>query len=252
MADPVKHGSTRYHPENVQNCASAVASVEARCTGDAGGAASAGEDYIDPITAACWNVFVGTAQPGGACTDSGECAVSGPNQTAQCEQVLASDAGAADPNDRVCYVVTEHVMPGGECDAQPKAGTYTYATCEPRVGWCDTSASRDAGISGSGTCKEYARVGDGCGIDQAAPCNPQTSYCDYGGTNTCVALLGDGASCARAPGQCEPGSYCDPSVVQCRPLPNNAGNEPLGDVSPRSCGFGPQSTGPEDAGIVLP
>jgi len=185
----------------------------------------------------------------------------------------------------VCFVDTLHVLPGAPCRSQPAMGAFETSTCEPTMGYCDTTGAPPTDPS-SGTCKAYGAIGDACGAAMLAPCDPTTSVCDFM-TQKCAALPGLGAMCTS---QCASGLYCDstggggatcaaqlPDGSSCMPggnprqcasnycqlMAGTDGGLPTGtcvglgghgtyDVSPRSCGYGPNGSGPEDAGIQPP
>lgn len=285
--DVVKHGKVIYDPSAVGACQDAIKSRESACSEDGGAAPSADAGYIDPIASACWPVLKGTVAPGGPCTSSAECQTPGPNVVAGC---AADTRPGADTSVKVCWTITEHVMPGAACRSMPKTGAFDTAQCEGSLGYCDTSnAPMDDRTAG--TCKAYANVGDSCvGMTGQTPpqCNPKTSYCDAFTSMKCVALPGTGAPCSTSNYRCAPGNYCDYTAgtsatcaaskadgSDCKTSQECASNycqttigdggiqtgtcTPTGnvshnayDVSPRTCGFGPSGSGPEDAGIVPP
>jgi hypothetical protein len=290
--DAVKHGKVVYDPNAVQKCQDAFKNREAQCTEDSGPPPGADKGFIDPITAACWPVLKGTVAPGGQCTASADCQTSGPNVSASCTtdtrpgadptvRVCFTTTLHVTPGS-ACRA-TPKVDPSGTL-------SYDTARCEPTLGYCDTSQAPTTDRA-LGNCTAYANVGDNCvgTVGMTTPqCNPTTSVCDSFNTRTCVALPQAGSPCASF--RCATGNYCDttggtgnmgtcaqskPDGSSCKSSQECAGGfcqtmvgdggittgtcasngnvaHDVYDISPRSCGFGPQGTGPEDAGIVPP
>lgn len=281
--DAVKDGKVVYDPNAVGACEAALANREALCSNDGGAPPGVDAGFIDSITAACWPVFKGTVAPGGECQRAQDCKTPGPTVLATCRNDVRP---GADPTKKVCFLTTAHVLPGNECRSQPAQGGFETSSCEATMGTCDTSNAPPSDPS-LGTCKAYAAIGDACGGVPAVYCAPTTSTCDFN-TKTCAALPGNGEACPSF--VCAPGFYCkstgggqptcnaqlpdgsscmlggDPrqcASLFCQNVPSSDGGFPTGicsgstahgtyDISPRSCGYGPNGTGDEDAGIQPP
>jgi hypothetical protein len=282
-ADAVKHGKVVYHSQNVAACSKAISAWEGQCSADAG-LTNTTPGMVDPVVAACWNVFSGIVPPGGSCIQAEDCTLNGPSDSAQCAPG-PSDGGMQGTGDLVCFLDTVQTMVGGTCTGHvvSQQPVYEVTSCSPAIGFCDTSGSSDGS---TGVCKAYAKVGDMCTGGQIQ-CDPTASYCDFQ-SGACKALGNPGDSCGNAGGGgCKTGLYCDPMSTTCmQPQPagspcttgqqcvsqfckdsiDDAGmlsgtcqdlgggnfNQSPTDISPRSCGFGPSAAGPDDAGIVPP
>jgi hypothetical protein len=287
VIDTYKHGKIVYDANSVQACEDAYKAYEAQCSADASLPASADAGYVNPITRACWPVFKGTVDPGGDCDYGLQCKSPGPEVATDC--TVPPSQGIPNPNpnaQKVCYQITMHAAPGSPCQTNLPPDVFTAARCEPTLGYCDTSgAAQDggAGGQGSGTCKAFAKVGDSCIGQGFASCDPSTAYCDFQ-SGKCAAFKNVGESC-QPPANCLKGLYCDPQAKTCAQkkadgstcqnsveclssfcsavpgidagnqgtcVSGGQGGDSTTDISPRSCGFGPRGTGPEDAGIVAP
>lgn len=278
--DSVKDGKVIYNANAVAACQQALAQREALCSNDGGAPPSADAGFIDAITAACWPIFQGTVQPGGECQRAQDCKTANPDVFASCH---TDPRPNSDPIKKLCFISTTHVAPGGACRGVPATGSFETASCESTMGTCDTSGAPPTDPS-AGTCKAFLAVGDTCGGPSAGTCNPTTSTCNFQtmkctalpnigdpcpsfqcaiggycktamGQGTCTAQLADGATCMTGgdPRQCANGEFCqpitgNPTTGTCTGFSNHG----IYDISPRSCGFGPNGSGDEDAGIQPP
>jgi hypothetical protein len=275
--EPVNHGNVIYDPSVQGACQQAFADRESKCQDkyDAGLIATDAGN-ADPIAAACFGLLKGTIQPGQPCTFDGECAVPNPETAGSCQ--FDGTPNAPNPNQTVCFTTTFGAPPGSQCNE----GSPHYQTigCDGSQGFCTTLI----GAEGAGTCQGFAANGAACSFGGPNPqvCNPATSYCDFT-TMKCTPIPGAGQACPQ--GQCTQGAYCDQTVnpATCAAQkpegspcqqPNectsgncsfsaDAGGQRCGpsfappnlslyDVSPRTCGFGPMTTAPEEAGAVPP
>jgi hypothetical protein len=274
QADIVKRGRTDYVASAVGACKDAIAARMKMCTPDGGMLPDGG---IDPITDACFKVFKGTVAPGGECFNSVECQRDSPKDVVQCR---VDTRMGADPKKTVCFKITRTLQPNDTCQQTPPAGSFEVRDCDPSLAYCDTTGSM---TPGTGTCKAYAKVGEMCVTTMPISFRAcvQGAYCDVAMTMTCLALPTTGQRCTTT-NQCAQGNYCDrtdPMNPTCAALKSEGaacmnGNEcasfvcdrpggaPTGtcapamsasaqpyEVTPRSCGFGPEATGPIEGGI---
>jgi hypothetical protein len=269
--DAYKRGKVNYEPSAFAECADAIKNRESKCSADAGAPPGAESGFVDPIARACWKLLRGTVAPGDECAESLECAAPGPEFGATCERQPNSDK-------RVCKRYKLHVLPGGECSFRRNDDVHEASMCEPTQGYCSVE-SADAE---SGTCVAFAKMGESCRDgNKTIQCEKET-YCDWrAGDATCKALPGEGEECTSS--QCAQGNYCDFSSRKCIALkevgescksssecasrscettfspdggsttgkcaPTTGGYNDF-HISPRTCGFGPNGRGDDDAGIV--
>ncbi len=280
LADVVKHGKVIYDPNAAVACAAAFKAREAACSDD-GGMPTAAMGYIDAITSACFPVFKGTVAPGGACLDPAECAAPSADVGTQCQTDPAATGAAASVN--VCYQVKQHAT-SGACTVSNGGGmstgptVFTQIQCEAQTSFCKP----DSGSSTTGTCVAYGNVGDACGVQAGDTCNPASQYCDTKAMK-CAAIPAIGGDCLASNGACQTGSYCTAmnvcaaTLVEgtvcdsdsactsgiCAGLPLFGGMpgqtgicDPVSggafSISPRTCGFGPLSSGKDKDGIQPP
>ena len=207
--DVVKHGKVIYNSGAVAACQAAIHDREATCSTDGGPPPGADAGFVDRITAACWPVFKGTVALGQECNDSQECAAANVNVHGSCRN---DTRPGADPTKKVCYSTTAHVLPGQSCRSQPTATGFETASCEPTLGYCNTSGATPDDPN-AGTCTAYAKIDDDCistGPGTQVFCDPQVSYCDYITSRKCKALPNAGDPCIQGQ-QCGKALYCDTS-----------------------------------------
>lgn len=113
-------------------------------------------------------------------------------------------------------VFTPSVTEGGSCQAhddciqRPDGG---YVDCQRSPGTC------------TGVCSAGATLGQACsGFPSCVE-----GYCDYAGSNTCVAYVSEGGSCAS-------GGQCDPRVDRCNSYDDGGTCTPLAG-SGQSCAY---------------
>lgn len=158
------------------------------------------------------------------------------------------------------------------CSQTPPAGSFEVRDCDPSLAYCN-----------NGTCTAFAKVGETCVMTMPFMVRAciQGAYCDATMTMQCQALPATGMKCTTGI-QCAQGNYCDRTDTcaalksegaacmnsnECasfncdRPGPSpptptgtcsastSATAQPY-DVTPRSCGFGPEANGPIEGGIV--
>ncbi len=285
-ADVVKRGKVVYDANAVEACASALRDRVSKCSPDAGGGADAGQ--AEPVEEACFPVFKGTVPPGQECFVSGECQVGSAREEGLCQtdnrpgadpkkkvcfkrttlllpgapcrlqpkkgelETAACDARVAycelvspqDPNDPAAGTCRAYAKVGESCE--PTGTPLRSPQCEPPSG-CDFT----------GTKKCTLPPGGGQPCSQTSTACASGFFCDRaaGSPGTCTAHKPNGATC-RQSDECA-GRHCN------IPTGGFDGSVPTGtcddfgqnqqavafEVSPRSCGFGPSGSGPEDAGI---
>lgn len=278
-ADVVKRGKVVYDQGAVQACLDAYKSRASLCVEDAGAPADGGyEAYVE----ACTRVFRGTVPPGQACLESEDCEDDFPRSSGACR--TDSRAGA-DPTKKVCFRALT-AAPGEACSLQgsPKAGEFEIRSCDGRVAYCEGTADaakcrayaklgEDCFVPPSTVIQCDSRADLFC--DSASrkcaslpaagqPCTPgqqcaKGAYCEQGApgpgptTRTCAARKADGAECGSS-SECQ-STFCDLSLGttdgglrgRCGAPSDLTAN--AFEVTPRSCGFGPQGRGPVDSGI---
>jgi hypothetical protein len=281
LADVVKHGKAIYDANAAVACAAAFKTREATCSDD-GGKPQASMGFIDAIAAACFPVFKGTVKAGEACLDPAECAAATADIGTQCQPDPTAKGAAATVN--VCFQVKQHAPPGTACTVSGGGGTmpmmatnFNEVRCEPTTGFCKPTM----GTSGAGTCIAYGKIGDACGVQAGDTCDPASMYCDTAGMK-CAAIPDVGGDCLASQGACAEGSYCPKTNKcaatlpegtvcasngacqsgQCDGLPFfgmpgdtgicGAASGGAFSISPRTCGFGPLSSGKDKDGIVPP
>jgi len=267
QADIVKRGKVNYVPGAVGACKDAITARMRMCSADGGMIPDGG---IDPITDACFKVFLGTVPPGGECFNSAECQRDSPKDVVQCR---VDTRMGADPKKTVCFKVTRTLQPGDTCSQVPPAGSFEVRDCDPSLAYCN-----------NGTCTAFAKVGETCVMTMPFMVRAciQGAYCDATMTMQCQALPMTGQRCTLG-NQCAQGNYCDrtdPMNPICTALKSEGatcmasnecasfncdrpGGAPSGtcspstsasaqpyEVTPRSCGFGPEASGPIEGGIV--
>lgn len=278
IVDSVKDGKVVYNANAVAACEQAIAQRESLCSNDGGAPSSADAGFVDAITAACWPIFQGTVAPGGECQRAQDCKTANPSVIASCHPDTRPSSG---PTKKLCFISTAHVLPDGACRGVPAMGSFQTASCEATMGTCDVSGALPSD-PGAGTCKAFLVVGDTCGGPSAGICNPTTSACSFQkmkcaalpnigdpcpslqcavgaycksamGPGTCAAQLVDGTTCQSGgdPRQCASG-FCQPNGGGPNGICTGLSSRGLNDISPRSCGFGPNGAGDEDAGIQPP
>lgn len=285
VADVVKRGKVVYHAGAVDACAAALKARVSACSADAGSGADAGQ--ADPIDEVCRPVFEGTVPLGQECTTGLECATAsaresgvcqvdsrpgadpkkkvcfkqltrvlpgadcrtqaraGAFETALCDSRVAYCESAASPapDDPTAGTCRELVAVGGSC--APTGTPPRTPQCAPPA-FCDTAAGKCAAPPGPG--QPCARSGTLCA---------QGAWCDTSGnpTGTCQPTKPEGEACRRDV-ECV-GAHCSlplgpfdggPIVGTCTDFGQST-NAAAFEVTPRSCGFGPRGSGPEDAGI---
>jgi hypothetical protein len=270
--DAVKRGNVIYDAAAAARCAQAYKEREGRCSVSDSGIAIGDAGIVDAVTRACADVLRGTLRPGELCTADAECAAPDDQTVSRCD--VDNFAAPLSAPGRVCYQTKSHVPPGGKCDADG----HTPSTCEPSLGFCTDELGR---LATRGTCKAFARIGDGCTYEVSGAvvlCDPGSAACDVP-TQRCVEAPKAGQRCgvSSAPGGgCAAGAYCENSTCTAEKEDGKPCKQPgecvsgictrdvidsvdgrcsagaMNDVSPRSCGFGPNGSGPEQAGIKPP
>lgn len=278
VADVVKHGKVIYDANAAVACAAAFKKRETACSDD-GGKPQASMGFIDAIAAACFPVFKGTVKAGEACLDPAECAAATVDIGTLCQADPAAKGAAAAVN--VCFQVKQHAPPGTACTVSGGSGpvmatNFNQTQCETATGFCKPNM----GSAGAGTCVAYGNVGDACGVQAGDTCDPSSMYCDttamkcaaipdVGGdcrasqacaqgsyclkTNTCAVTLDEGAVCSSN-GACQSG-VCDGLSFFAMAGDTGVCGAASGgafSVSPRTCGFGPLSSGKDKDGILPP
>jgi hypothetical protein len=277
--DGAKRLNATFDADTFARCKKALADREAECTGDSGAPPGIDAGFVDDIGHACFGIIKGTVAPGAACTDSAECANDSPSHYADCEQ----DRDPSSPTFTQSYCATgnPHALPGESCAGMHSQSNPTHDYCEPSLGYCTSTTSAD------GTCVAYAAAGQACGIGAMASQCDQGTFCraSDAGSPTCAPLPGAGERCGQSlvGGRCGTGAYCDTTSdmcaaakpafadcltsVECQSGDCATNVSPDGSVSPgkcappspsfntfgvspRTCGFGPNSYGPDDAGIA--
>lgn len=285
VADVVKRGKVVYHAGAVEACAAALKARVSACSAEAGSGADAGQ--ADPIDDACRPVFEGTVPPGQECTSGLECAIAngretgscrvdvrpggdpkktvcfklltrvlpgsecrtqaktGAFETSLCDQRVAycESAASPPPDDPSAGTCRELVPVGGSC--APTGTPPRTPQCAPPA-FCDTTAGKCAAPPGVG--QPCARAGTLCA--DGAWCDTAASP-----TGTCQPEKPNGEPCRRdvecAGGHCSlPAGPFDggPIVGSCTDFGQSTSAVAF-EITPRSCGFGPRGSGPEDAGI---
>jgi hypothetical protein len=223
--------TTTYDASAAAACATTLRAPDV-CSGDAGLLVAGSRN---PLYAACARVFVGSAAPGDACDAAAQCATSDSDESASCvPHYLATSSG--EPT-MTCDVTRVNVAPGDTCSIA-NVDNVLYE-CDKTLGTCDFSA--DAGVVG--TCKAYAKIGDGCvaAAGHGTTCDPATSWCDFAATQKCVPLPKSGDACDVSQ-RCAPGLVCtSPSSdggsggQTCGAPPPDAGPAPNPFNAPYAC-----------------
>jgi len=280
-ADVVKRGKVIYDSAAVAACLDAYKARAALCVEDAGAPVDGG---VEPFVEACRKVFKGTVPTGQECTESAECAIDPARESATCR---ADTRPGGDPKKTICFKQVTS-QPGEACSLQgtPKAGEYEIRTCDARAGYCEGAGDAakcrayaklgadcvvppttvlqcdpSAELTCDGTtrkCEALPAAGQPCTTGQqcakSAWCETPTNPGPGPVTRTCQPKKASGAECASSQ-ECASGA-CNfgPAPVDGGRFVGTCGERidttaDLFEVSPRSCGFGPQGTGPEDAGI---
>lgn len=280
--DGAKRPNTTFDADAFARCEKALADREAECTGDSGAPPGQSAGFVTDVDRACFGIVKGSLAAGAPCTDGVECATESPSRWAYCVQ--DGDPSSPTFTQRYCATSNPHALPGEPCAGplhvqSPSNPTWDY--CEPSLGYCVATGAAD------GTCAAFPAVGQSCGGGATRPeCGPD-SFCQVpdSGAPTCAPFPGPGERCGQSlyGPVCHVGSYCDatsntcaaskPTYAECKaPQECQSGNcarvaSPDGgaspgkcvppypsftrfDVSPRSCGFGPNGAGPDDAGIA--
>jgi hypothetical protein len=280
MFDATKRANVVFDAKAAAACQKALNDREAQCNGDSGPPPGPDQGFVDALTRACFGVVKGTLAPGAVCDDASQCELDDPTQSAGC--VRDGDPTSPTFEQTYCARFDAHARPGDACDlGGPRPDHVELSFCEQTLGYC-VPMSADGQ---TGTCQPYQSIGQPCGQLPSMSYQPQCgsdSYCDHsqGPNGVCQPFLPLGAPCKPGFTACVRGAYCDgttcvearedgqpcASPEQCKsgscaqhPIPDSGQSIgkcfswPSGwtqfTISPRSCGFGPNGSGPDDAGI---
>lgn len=144
---------------------------------------------------------------------------------------------------------------GEDCVITGGTGTTTFVQCDPKVSQCDV-----AGASATRKCVALPTLpGAGSACTTGGQC-ADGHYCNYGTPpnppGTCALKKAIGETCNQSQ-ECS-SSFCDTTggVLDGGPrgvcVGSSSDSARAYEVTPRSCGFGPSGTGPEEAGIQPP
>ncbi|MGH7330160.1 MAG: hypothetical protein ACREJX_17580, partial [Polyangiaceae bacterium] len=146
----------------------------------------------------------GAVQPGGTCASDTDCAAAPTGDTVSCRDYFGSSGATT----RICQVWAPGKAGdacGGTQTATPSGTETSFVGSEDSDGGafpsqitiCNTSDGVTCtGNESTGyTCTALGQPGDSC--ESTGSCVP-TAYCDFGGTNNCIARVADGQACTNA------------------------------------------------------
>lgn len=167
--------------------------------------------WLSPATPTCQQIFAGsgTANPGEACQNGSDCALSAEGQV-RCVRAVVDDVAVV----QQCQLLLSGVETSYPCVANIKDGLIHFfgdRDTPPTEGYlCDAAdglvCSRNNGASSTDACEPLPAVGEFCNL--AGGCVP-AAYCDFI-DSVCKDRVPVGAAC-WSDDMCQPTSYCQPS-----------------------------------------
>jgi len=181
----------------------------------------------------CPSLFVGLVEPGGACTQSDECADGPEGVPAYCDSgVCTPDSFSSDPVPRVqgetCSRTCTRYGSGWGCSgfgAEGAEASYACFTddgiyCNPSSRLCEVLPELGASCATSDGCAAgaFCELGTCVPKRETGPCQTDaacadTAYCDYD-AGQCASRLADGSACDMD-AQCRIGN-CQDGVCRAR------------------------------------